>query len=310
MTTSGSIDFEQNGLEVITEALLLTGTIGHLETPSAAITDMCKRALNLMMKTWLADGLHLWTQKKAVLWLDEDQAEYALGTGSTDHAADEDEIISTTLSADAASGDTLCTPTLTTGMAIGDVIGVVQDDDTIHWTTIAATAPFELTVALTDDAASGNAVYTYTAAVERPLRIVNAYRRDANDYDIPMQRYSRQEYETLSYKSSSGTPICFYYDPQLIQGKFYVWQPPQNDKDYRIYFTYQRTIEDVDALTDTLDFPQEWTEAIAYNLAVRIAPRVGANLRQDVALMADALKIKLEGFDAEFTSTYFQPMVR
>jgi hypothetical protein len=48
-----------------------------------------------------------------------------------------------------------------TGTADGDIIGILLDDGTYHWTTIASgggTTTLVLTDGITDDAASGNAV--------------------------------------------------------------------------------------------------------------------------------------------------------
>lgn len=68
----------------------------------------------------------------------------------------------TTLSAGEPSGETSMAVTAGTGTANGDIVGVVQDDGTIHWTTVSSgggTTTIVLTSGLTDDAASGNRVY-------------------------------------------------------------------------------------------------------------------------------------------------------
>jgi len=64
----------------------------------------------------------------------------------------------------AVATDTTMEIDATAGMTAGDIVGVVQDDGTTHWTTVASITDgdtLELTVGLTDDAAIDNDVYTY-----------------------------------------------------------------------------------------------------------------------------------------------------
>ncbi len=62
------------------------------------------------------------------------------------------------------SGESDMVVDASTNMLDGDIIGVEQDDGTIHWTTIASgqtTTTLVLTDVLTDDAADGSYVYTF-----------------------------------------------------------------------------------------------------------------------------------------------------
>jgi len=68
----------------------------------------------------------------------------------------------TTLNGGEPSGETDMLVTASTGALDGDIIGVMQDDGSVKWTTIASgqgTTTLVLTAGLTDDAATGNAVY-------------------------------------------------------------------------------------------------------------------------------------------------------
>lgn len=70
--------------------------------------------------------------------------------------------LTTDLNGGEPSGETSMVVTSSTDALDGDIIGVVQDDGTTHWTTIASgqgTTTLVLTAQLTDDAATGNAVY-------------------------------------------------------------------------------------------------------------------------------------------------------
>lgn len=70
--------------------------------------------------------------------------------------------LTTDLNGGEPSGETSMVVTSSTNALDGDIIGVVQDDGTTHWTTIASgqgTTTLVLTAQLTDDAADENAVY-------------------------------------------------------------------------------------------------------------------------------------------------------
>ena len=40
-------------------------------------------ALNSMIKEWAASGIHIWTTQEAILFLQQDQYRYLLGTGTS-----------------------------------------------------------------------------------------------------------------------------------------------------------------------------------------------------------------------------------
>lgn len=144
----------------------------------------------------------------------------------------------------------------------------------------------------------------YTTA--RPLRISSA-RISVGGVETPLQEMSRQEYYDLPLKTSTGRPSGYYYDPQLSLGKIYLWPTVASGITATLKFTYQRTVEDFDAAGNEPDFPQEWFEAIAYNLAARLAPKFGTTTSPEVAAIAIASLEDLMGWDREPASVFFQP---
>lgn len=142
----------------------------------------------------------------------------------------------------------------------------------------------------------------------RPLRILSVRRR-VSDIDTPLQPLSRSEYFELPNKSAKALPTSFYYDPGRSQGTLYLWQTPDSTS-ATIRFTYARTIEDFDALTNEPDFPQEWLAALKFNLAVEVAPEFGAEPSAAVIGKALEYKAQLRAFDQEEQSIYFQPDLR
>lgn len=79
MARSGSYSFTVNRDQLIKSSLRLLG-VGHRGEPIIAdeIND-ANMALNIMLKAWQADGLHLWKREEMTLPLLAGVAEYTLG---------------------------------------------------------------------------------------------------------------------------------------------------------------------------------------------------------------------------------------
>lgn len=310
MATSASVDFDQNQSSIIKDAMVLIGELEEGETPSAEATNNNARALNRMVKTWQAKGIHLWSWSEATLFLIKGQTKYSLGTASgADHATLTP--IKTEVATAAASGATSLVVDSITGMAASDNIGVEQDDGTLFFTTISGTpssATITLASALTAAVSVDNHVYVYTTKINRPLRVTNVRRRDEADNDIPILTFSRTEYFDTPNKTTESATTQVYYDPKLSLGEMHLWPAPNTVKD-RLLFDGAFPLEDFDAAANNPDFPQEWLDAIVYGLADRLAPSYGVPLpeRQDLRMQAREFLEDVLNWDVEPESTYFQP---
>lgn len=285
MATSGSVNFTQNRLEVLEDTLTIIGVKGVGKTVSTEDMLFCNNMLNGMIKAWANKGIHLWTLEEAVLFCTPNIGEYTLGTAAADaHCARWLDTVLTKISTAAADAATSLTVDTTTGMTVGDVVGVVLDDDTTHWTTIATiptSTTLTLTAALTDSAAANNNVYTYTNKINKPLKI-HTMRRTTNVDDdtsqfmleISMGNISMEQFSMIPNKNLSGPPNNYYYRPELTSTRLQFWPRPDSSR-YFFRFTYSRIMEDLDSSTDNFDLPQEWLEVLKYQLAVRIASAFG-----------------------------------
>ena len=312
MTTSGTIAYDRTGAQLAEQAARLIRIIGideTLDTTAGGQEDQILESLNLMIKTHQMK-LGLWRYREARMFLVDGTSEYTLApTASTNYACDISELSETTLDADEASGQTILSVASTSagaGFANSDVILVVQDDDTIHASTIASFSAGDtvtLNDALTAAASSGNKVYAYTTAAPRPLKIISARRLNAGN-EIEMFMLSREEYFNLSNKTSTGTPVQYYYDPQQGTGKVYLWPTPDS-VDHTINYTYLDELEIISANTETSNFPQEWMEYLVYGLAVRIAPLYGVQVSNEILAVYTEAKSMLEGWDQDDASVIF-----
>ena len=312
MAISGSVDYSIDRDSLISHAYKILGALrsGGTATPDE-ISDATD-SLQMMLKAWQSDGLQLWVIKRATLIPELNSQSYSLGP-SGDHASLN--MFKTEMRVAATAAATTMEVDSTTNMTALDNVGVTTDDGTIHWTTIASITDsdtFELTTGLDSAAAADNHIYFYTTKIDRPHHVLEVYRRRYDDVvDVPLITLSRQEYYTLSDKDSLGTPVNYYYDPQLTNSTFYTW--PTADTDFAKNDTFELIIrkpfDDMDASTDDFEFPQEWYEAIVYGLAVRIAPMIGYPTSDRRLLMVEADEIKQTAmdFDVEQTSMFLIP---
>lgn len=141
----------------------------------------------------------------------------------------------------------------------------------------------------------------------RPLRVTSARLR-VSSIDTPLQEISRSEYFSLPNKASAGRPACYYFDPQTSLAKIYLWPTLASGITATLEFSYIRQTQDMDAAANNFDLPVEWSEAICYNLAARLAPKFGTTVGPEVAAIAIASLDDLMGWDREPASVFFQPV--
>jgi len=300
MATSGSIDFVATRDNIITEALELLGVIGEGDSPSANQLTSSARTLNMMVKHFQTKGLNLFALQRMYVFLESDKREYSLGA-SGDHFTTS--FVQTALDGAVSSGGTSIVVDSATGISASDNIGIKVDDGTMHWTTVNG-APAGTTITLTtgvdDDAADGAVVYTYTSKANRPMGLVNAVLRDKDTNDIPIFILDRADYVNLTNKTTDGSVLSIYYDPQVTTGKLFVW-PETDDTSTYLVLWVQRTLEDFDAAGNDADFPQEWYLALSYNLAKLLLPKYGADkLRAQLILTgAASFLAEAESYDTE-----------
>lgn len=129
--------------------------------------------------------------------------------------------------------------------------------------------------------------------------------------DTPMIALSRWDYDEQPNKQTSSIPTMYYFNPLRDTRTVYLWPPPsaQTVTQCEMRYTYQRVIEDIDSLNNDNDLPQEWLEALTYNLAVRLMPYHDVSY-PDVISMAGVLYQQLTAQDQEEVSVFLQPEFR
>jgi len=303
MATSSSTNFNLTRNDIITEALELAGVKDIGESPTAAELTSCARTLNILIKGWQMEGVYLWKSKDFYAIPQYDTSYISLGP--SDHAT---LLLTTTnTSAAAAAADLTIDVDDDTGISSGDYLGVELDDGTLQWTTVDG-APSSDTItlsdALTDTVSDGAVVYAYTTKIHRPLWVMEQGRvyDTTSGIETPFTIEGRDHYNRISIKTTKGLPNSGFYDPQLTDGKLYIW-PRSNDVSKYLILTGRFPIEDFDSATDDADFPQEWYLALTWNLACAIAPKfLHRSLDPIMETKAAAYLSAVATFDKDYSS--------
>ncbi len=273
MTTSSSYNFTRTRNDIIFSALRKLGKVAAGIPPSTQDVNALADMLNCIMKQWIEEDIPIWTLTQGILFLETAKTKYTLaGTAKVT-----DDWVETTLNTAASSGATTIVVTSSTGMTVGDNIGLLINSTTQFWTTITniSSTTITLNTALTSSAASGISVYTYTSALTyQPIDILKVRRKDDQGNEIEITRNTYEEYFRLPQKDMAGDPILWMYTPEVSDGNFYFYMAP-NDITKTIRFTFKRPIQDVDNPTDTLDVTPACYTALIYTLADMAAPDYG-----------------------------------
>lgn len=142
--------------------------------------------------------------------------------------------------------------------------------------------------------------------MSKPIRVIEAYIRDADNLDVPLTQISRSEYIRLGNKTTAGAPNLFYYDPQEANGKFIVYNVPDNSTDV-IHAQIQRMFYDMNSSTDNFDFPQAWFQALKWGLAAEICVEYAVDMQMIPYFEQKAAQTLQEAFDesVEEASVFF-----
>ena len=139
---------------------------------------------------------------------------------------------------------------------------------------------------------SGTSTYTVGATgstvINRPVRIDSAY-VIYNSVSYPVDVYTQDQYAAIPYKTQqSNFPNILYYAPDTPNGTIYPYPVPNATSDLHI-LTWTPLLYFPTAATTTI-FPPGWAEAIATNLAIKIAPEYQQVVSKDIADAAKQAK--------------------
>jgi hypothetical protein len=133
-----------------------------------------------------------------------------------------------------------------------------------------------------------------------------------NSTEIMMSRLNRDDYTNLPNKNfTANQPYQFWFDRTIPKPSIYLWPTPSNPF-VQMTIWYSRQIMDVGALTDELEIPQRWYEAVQMMLAHRMSlelPNVGVDRIGYLEKMADKFLYDAEQEERDKSPIYWAPNI-
>lgn len=201
--------------------------------------------------------------------------------------------------------------------AVGDNFGVMMANNQLFWSTVTAITSTSVTIANpTTQPINGDSVaFDYPqlsasspspCAIYRPLRVLNVRRiLWSSLIETQVTPYARLDYRNQPNKTQTGIVTQSYYDPQIPMGQFWAWPNPQDSLN-GLNFTYMDPIFDFNSAADYPDFPQEWINAIVWNLAEEIKLEYDVAGERSARILERAAQTldRVTGWDREPESFY------
>lgn len=150
-----------------------------------------------------------------------------------------------------------------------------------------------------------------------PTKILQAWNRTNTNLDTPILLITRHEYNMLGSKTTEGAPTQLWYNPPgEISGTentgtitLYVTPSAAYAAANTLMFTGVRPLQDFDASTDVMDFPQYWANAVVWGLADQLSYEYGVGLseRAMISKKAEQHKEKALSYGTEEGHLLIQP---
>lgn len=164
--------------------------------------------------------------------------------------------------------------------------------------------------------ATGAQTYTVGAGSDfstpRPSKIFGAYCRQLSppsqpvDYQLEVL-HSQTDWGRVSTKSMGSMPSLVYYDPQFPVGVLHVWPVATNG--YEIHIQVLSPIAQFATAYDDIQLPNEYMEALMWNLSGRLYPMYGLQPNQVVIKLADASLATLRQANSQIGKLYMPAAV-
>ena len=253
------------------------------ESITAEYIDIANDQLYLLLSDLANMGAPLWCIEKQILPLYDGYGDVTLDTKVVDilnsnlrqlQTVTGTNTTTSTTHTIAFSGTTFVTTVGVKWAAASVPIALERSDDGVTWTTIQTETPVAIAGEWTwyDLESSIATLYFRVRATSGTLVFTQIYTGNTPT-EIPLARLNRDDYTNLPNKSfQSNRPLQFWYDRKIPNPIMHLWPVPNSGADTsQLVLWVQRYIMDVGTMTQQLEVPQRWYEAIVAMLASKLA---------------------------------------
>jgi hypothetical protein len=272
---------------VFTTRRVIDNAVRRCKLPAEQITseyiDIANDQLYLLLSDLANQGVPLWCIQKCIYPLYEGTPTITTYTGTVDllntNLRTLQEVTGT--NADTATSRTVTFSSTGAVTTVGILwtapsvpISLQRSDDGVNWTIIQNEDQAAVAGQWTwfDLASSVSTKYFRVLAVTGTLGFSQIYLGNTPT-EIPMARMNRDDYTNLPNKSfQSNRPLQFWLDRQAQSPVLNIWPVPNAQATvYQVVTWIQRHIMDVGSMTQEVEVPQRWYEALVAMLAAKMA---------------------------------------
>jgi hypothetical protein len=142
----------------------------------------------------------------------------------------------------------------------------------------------------------------------KPLRTQQGYYLDVSGTRRPIYPLSWDEWFRLGQTTQQGSVTQYLVDKQATSLNVYTWLVPDTTAATgTMHLLCQQQVVNPTNLTDTMNFPPEWSIALVWGLADEISTGQPQSIMDRCTLRAKEYRMMLEDWDVEDAMTQFQP---
>ncbi len=326
MATSGTVSTTQFTTRQVIDHAYRRCRLGAQQITSEMI-DIANDQLYLILSNLANRGVQLWCIERTVLPLYEGQGAVTLPLGTVDvlntnlrtlqQAIGTESSTATTFTNFSDDGLTVTTVGIKWG-AVSVPYVIEKSNDGVVWTIVptvqSTTAPTQILGewSWVDTVTPQTADYFRVRVTSGTLTTTDVYFGNTPT-EIPIARLNRDDYTALPNKSFEGRPLQFWFDRQINQPIMRLWPIPNATAEtQQIVVWRHRYIMDVGTMTQELEIPQRWFDAIVALLASKLAeetPEVDAGLMPILDAKAEKALAQAEAEERDNSPIYWQPQI-
>lgn len=266
---------------------VIENAIRRCKLPAEAITaeyvDIANDQLYLLLSDLANMGAPLWCIEKQIIPLYNGVGDVVLDTKVVDILNSNFRQLQSVTGVDTTTstthtisygGDTFVTTVGIKWAAASVPIAIERSPDNIVWETIQTENPVATAGEWTwyDLESSVATPYFRVRATSGTLTFEQIYTGNTPT-EIPLARMNRDDYTNLPNKYfQSNRPLQYWYDRLIPNPVMHLWPVPNSGADTsQLVLWVQRYIMDVGTMTQEIEVPQRWYEAIVSMLAAKMA---------------------------------------
>ena len=266
---------------------VIDNAIRRCKVPAQQITaehiDIANDQLYLFLSDLANQGAPLWCIEKQIYPLYDGVGDVTMTDGTVDILNSNFRWLQpvTGSNLDTSTSRTVTFPSATFVANVGVLwsaasvpIALERSDDNLIWTTVQTETPTAVAGEWTwfDLDSSVAARYFRVRATTGTLGFSQIYLANTPT-EIPLARMNRDDYTNLPNKAfQSNRPLQYWFDRQVNNPIMHMWPVPNAAATVcQLVVWRQRYIMDVGSMTQEVEVPQRWLEAIVAGLAAKMA---------------------------------------